>query len=145
MNYPKNTECACCKNKTDKLPADQIRRTGNQNNIYKITYGGAKKEEKKGRTCFKYENQNCNVAGNNIVQLNGISQEDCQKRCDNTAGCKGIEYFNEERAKDPNFRRTMHATHKPGDCNLSSSTNTSSCDKRWNMDLWIKKEGPCQQ
>ena len=39
MNYPKNTECACCKNKTDKLPADQIRRTGNNNNIYRITYG----------------------------------------------------------------------------------------------------------
>ena len=43
MNWPKNTECACCKNTSDKLPAGEIRRTGNNNNIYRIGGSGPKK------------------------------------------------------------------------------------------------------
>ena len=85
MNYPKNTECACCTNKTDKLPADQIRRTGNNNNIYRITYGRSEpKPEPKQQYEQVHEGRFCSRNdGNYHGKFKHNGGEDYKRACFN--------------------------------------------------------------
>jgi hypothetical protein len=73
--------------------------------------------------CHDYlEEKNKCVTGHNMEKLTGVTLEECQYACSNTYGCEGIEFFKRSYAKN------AADNYKPGDCNLSSSTNTVGCD-----------------
>ena len=68
-----------------------------------------------------------------MEKLKNITLKDCQQKCSNTKGCKGIEYF---RASDP---EADSGGYEENDCNLSSSLDPAGCTaERWQMWLWIK-------
>lgn len=68
-----------------------------------------------------------------MEKLTGVTFDECQYACSNTAGCLGIEFFK------MSYSRNASNLYKKGDCNLSDSLNTVGCDPhKWQMYLWKK-------
>lgn len=81
--------------------------------------------------CHKYKPTLHCVNGENMITFNDISLKDCQNKCSNTRGCKGIEYFRTSGASNASD------AYNEKDCNLSSSLDVSDCDAgKWQMFLW---------
>lgn len=73
--------------------------------------------------CHEYvEMKNKCVTGHNMEKLTGVTFDECQYACSNTAGCLGIEFFK------MSYSRNASNLYKKGDCNLSDSLNTVGCD-----------------
>jgi len=51
-----------------------------------------------------------------------VSRRECQKKCKDTKGCLGIEYFKNSNANN------AADVYKPKDCNLSDSIDIDGCD-----------------
>lgn len=72
--------------------------------------------------CHEYTPTHSCVTGENMVQFNKITLEDCQYVCSHTSGCFGVEYFKQSNAYNREY------AYDEGDCNLSSSLDTQGCD-----------------
>ena len=81
--------------------------------------------------CHKYYPTLTCVNGFNMEQLTDITLKDCQNKCSNTQGCKGIEYF---RASGSDVATD---DYKENQCNLSDGLEPEGCDpEKWQMWLW---------
>ena len=70
-----------------------------------------------------------------MKKYKNITLKDCQNKCSNTRGCKGIEYF---RASGADIAVD---DYEENDCNLSSSLDPENCEgDKWQMWLWVKKK-----
>lgn len=85
--------------------------------------------------CHKYVPTQTCVNGENMQKFKNITLKDCQQKCSNTRGCKGIEYFRASGAD------TAVDDYEENDCNLSSGLDPTNCTPdKWQMWLWVKKK-----
>lgn len=76
--------------------------------------------------CHKYAPTLSCVNGKNMEKLKNITLKDCQQKCSNTKGCKGIEYF---RASESSLATNEY---EENDCNLSSGVDGTGCTpEKW--------------
>jgi hypothetical protein len=72
--------------------------------------------------CHKYLPTRACVNGFNMKKFKNITLKDCQNKCSNTKGCKGIEYFRKSGS------RLAVDDYEENDCNLSSSLDPRGCE-----------------